>query len=292
MGLCNLNQVLRKAQKEKYGVLATVLFNFDFTEAVLNAAEERRSPVILMISEPLQRKYSYFNFKRLIGPIRDMAEESIVPVVLHLDHGQNYESIIEYIDSGLTSVMISGSGDPEKNINKAKEITEIAHKYGVTVEGEVGAIEGEGGLEGKTESKSKQEDIEKSYTDLEEAKKFVKNTGVDSLAVSIGTSHGFFKSKPKINFTLISELSREIEVPLVIHGATGLSVNDYKEMIKRGIVKLNYYTGLITEATEEVKRLLNTRDYISFTRLNYESMQAVNKKVKWLMDIFGCAGKA
>ena len=132
MSLCNLNQVLYKAQKEKYGVLATVLFNFDFTEAVLNAAEERRSPIILMISEPLQRKCSYFNFKRLILPIRNMAEESSVPVVLHLDHGQNYESIIEYIDSGLTSVMISGSGDLEKNINKAKEITEIAHKYGVT----------------------------------------------------------------------------------------------------------------------------------------------------------------
>ena len=97
MSLCNLNQVLYKAQKEKYGVLATVLFNFDFTEAVLNAAEEKRSPVILMISEPLQRKYSHFNFKRLIGPIRDMAKESSVPVVLHLDHGQNYKSIIEYI---------------------------------------------------------------------------------------------------------------------------------------------------------------------------------------------------
>ncbi|GAJ10763.1 unnamed protein product, partial [marine sediment metagenome] len=254
-------------------------------------AEEKRSPVILMISEPLQRKYSYFNFKRLIGPIRDMAEESSVPVVLHLDHGKNYESIIEYIDSGLTSIMISGSGDLEKNINRAKEITEIAHKYGVTVEGEAGAIEGEGGLEGKAESKSKQEDIEKSYTGLEEGKKFVNNTGVDSLAVSIGTSHGFFKSKPKINFTLISELAREIEVPLVIHGATGLSVNDYKEIIKRGIVKLNYYTGLITEATEEVKRLLNTRDYISFTELNYKSMQAVNKKAKWLMDVFGSASK-
>ncbi len=292
MSLCNLNQVLHKAQKEKYGVLATVLFNFDFTEAVLSAAEEKRSPVILMISEPLQRKYNYFNFKRLIGPIRDMAEESSIPVVLHLDHGKNYNSIIRYIDSGLTSVMISGSGDLEKNINRAKEITEIAHRYGITVEGEVGAIEGEGGLEGKADSESKQEDIEKGYTDLEEAKKFVKNTGVDSLAVSIGTSHGFFRSKPKINFTLISGLAREIEVPLVIHGATGLSVSDYKEIIKRGIVKLNYYTGLITEATEEVKRLLNTRDYISFTGLNYKSMQAVNKKAKWLMDVFGSTGKA
>jgi fructose-bisphosphate aldolase class II len=292
MSLYNLNQILYKAQKEKYGVLATVLFNFDFTEAVLSAAEEMKSPVILMISEPLQKEYNYFNFKKLINPIIDMAEESKVPVVLHLDHGQTYESIKEYINAGLTSVMISGTSDLEENINKAKKISKLAHKYGVTVEGEVGILEGEGGLEGKETIKSKIEDIKKSFTNVKEAKKFVSFTGVDCIAVSIGTSHGYFATNPKINFKLISKLAEEIKIPLVIHGATGLSTADYKEIIKRGIVKLNYYTGLINAAADEARKLINNNRYISFTELNHKSMRTVVKKVKQLMDIFGSNGKA
>ncbi len=292
MSLSNLNKILYKAQKEKYGILATVLFNFDFTQAVLSAAEEKRSPVVLMISEPLQEKNNYFNFKRLFEPVRKMAEDSAVPVCLHLDHGSSYESIRDYINAGLTSVMISGVSDLNKNIAEAKKICDFAQRHDVTVEGEVGMIEGEGGVEGNEDFRTSVDKIEKSYTRVEEANRFVNSTGVDCIAVSIGTSHGYFAEKPPLNLELISQLSEKIKEPLVIHGATGLSEAEYREIIKRGIVKLNYYTGLINAATVKTKISISKNNNISYTELNHRAMAAVKDKVKNLLDIFGSSGKA
>jgi fructose-bisphosphate aldolase class II len=292
MSLYNLKKILGEARRKKYGILASPVFNFDSAGALLAAAEERDSPIILMISDPMQRIFGYFNFKYLIGPLIDMAKESPVPVVLHLDHGSGFENIMRYIEAGLTSVMISGDTDFEKNMENAREISRAAHKYGVTVEGEVGLIEGEGGLEGHTDQASSQKDIEKSYTDPVEAKTFVEYTGVDALAVSVGTSHGYFRSEPRINFELISRLSRIPDVSLVVHGASGLEVSDYGDMVKRGIVKFNYYTGLIHAATKEARRYLCTNEKASFTECNFRSLDALKEKAKWLMDIFGSSGKA
>jgi fructose-bisphosphate aldolase class II len=292
MSLYNLKRMLSDARRKKYGVLASPVFNFDSAEALLAAAEERDSPVILMISDPMQKRFGYFNFKRLIGPLKDMAKESPVPVVLHLDHGSGFENIMRYIEAGLTSVMISGETDLEKNMENTRKIVQAAHKYGVTVEGEVGLIEGEGGLEGDARQASSKEDIEKSYTKPAEAKTFVENTGVDALAVSVGTSHGYFKSTPSIDLELISGLSRIPDVSLVVHGASGLEISDYREMVKRGIVKFNYYTGLIHAATEEARSYLCSNGEVSFTECNFLSLEALKEKAKWLMDIFGSSGKA
>ena len=292
MSLCNLKQILKKAGKQGYGVLASPLFNFDSAEALIKAAEEKDSPLILMISDPMQRKPGCFNLKYLIGPLRDMILESPVPIVLHLDHGYGFDSIMEYIEAGLTSVMISGEPDLEKNMVNAKKVTEAAHGYGVTVEGEVGMIAGEGGIEGSKDRAATREDIEKSYTIPQEAQTFVEYTGVDALAVSVGTSHGFFRSEARIDFNLISRLSGIVDIPLVVHGASGLKVSDYRNMIKRGIVKFNYYTGLIKAATEEARSYLCSKNQASFTECNIRSLKALKEKAKWLMDIFGSSGKA
>ena len=181
MSLHNLKKILGEARRHKYGILASPIFNFDSAEALLTAAEEKDSPIILMISDPLQKRFGYFNFKYLIGPLLDMAKESPVPVVLHLDHGSDFKNIIRYMEAGLTSVMISGEKDLKKNMENARRIVQAAHKYDVTVEGEVGLIEGEGGLEGNARQASSQEDIKRSYTGPSEAKAFVEYTGVDAM---------------------------------------------------------------------------------------------------------------
>ena len=292
MSLHNLKKILGEARRNKYGILASPVFNFDSAETLLSAAEEKDSPIIIMISDPMQKKYGYFNFQCLIGPLLEMAKGSPVPVVLHLDHGSGYENIMRYIEAGLTSVMISGDRDLDKNMEDAKKIVCAAHKYDVTVEGEVGLIEGEGGLEGTADRASSGEDIKKSYTDPHEAKAFVEYTGVDALAVSVGTSHGYFKSAPSIDFGLISILSRIPDVSLVVHGASGLEVSDYREMVKRGIIKFNYYTGLINAASQEARSCLCSNGEVSFTECNWRSLKAIKEKAKWLMDIFGSSGKA
>jgi fructose-bisphosphate aldolase class II len=292
VSLYSLKKILGNARRDKYGILASPVFNFDSAQALLAAAEEKDSPIILMISDPLQKRFGYFNFKRLIGPLIDMAKESQVPVVLHLDHGSGFENIMQYIEAGLTSVMISGETDLDKNMENARKITLAAHKYGVTVEGEVGLIEGEGGLEGNARQASSQEDIKRSYTDPSEAKAFVEYTGVDALAVSIGTSHGYFKSEPSLDLELISRLSRIPEVSLVVHGASCLKIPDYREMVKRGIVKFNYYTGLLNAAAEETKSCLDSNGNLGFTECYFRSIEALKEKAKWLMDIFGSSGKA
>lgn len=291
MSLHNLKKILGEARQHKYGILASPVFNFDSAEALLSAAEEKDSPIILMISDPMQKRYGYFNFKHLIVPLIGIAEESSVPVVLHLDHGSGFENIMRYIEAGLTSVMISGEKDLKKNMENARRITRAAHKYGVTVEGEVGLIEGEGGLEGNAHQASSQEDIKRSYTETSEAKAFVEYTGIDALAVSVGTSHGYFKSAPSLDFELISRLSRIPDVSLVVHGASGLEISDYREMIKRGIVKFNYYTGLLNAAAEEAKSCLGSNGNTGFTECYFHSIEALKEKAKRLMDIFGSSGR-
>ena len=190
MSLCNLNEILPEAVAKGYGVLATVLFNFDFADAVVRAAEEKKSPVILMFSEPLLEKYGYKEFDKLINPVRILVQEARVPVVLHLDHGKNLKNIIHFMKSGLTSVMISQTFRSfEEDIKVAREVTEIAHSMNITVEGEVGKMPGEGGLESSMKNKSSIEQIREGFTKVEEAVRFVEETNVDVLLISVGTRH-------------------------------------------------------------------------------------------------------
>ena len=290
MSLCNMNEILHDATDKKYGVLATVLFNFDFADAVIRAAEEKKSPIILMFSDPLLEKYDYLDFKKLIKPIIILAQDSSVPVVLHLDHGKNLKNIINFIKSGLTSVMISKTNiSLEEDIKIAKEVTNIAHSINVTVEGEVGEILGEGGLESSVKHISRNEQIRDGFTKVEDAVKFVEETNVDALAISVGTVHGFFNQKPDIDFDLIKKIKDAVKIPLVIHGASGLTIEQYKKAIDSGVVKLNYLTGLIEEAKKKVQEIVRKSYDFSYIEMNYEVSKAVKEKVKNLIDIFGSA---
>lgn len=285
MSLCNLNEILPEAVAKGYGVLATVLFNFDFADAVVRAAEEKKSPVILMFSEPLLEKYGYKEFDKLINPVRILVQEARVPVVLHLDHGKNLKNIIHFMKSGLTSVMISQTFRSfEEDIKVAREVTEIAHSMNITVEGEVGKMPGEGGLESSMKNKSSIEQIREGFTKVEEAVRFVEETNVDVLSISVGTAHGFFDKKPELDFDLIRKIKDAVKIPLVIHGASGLENEQYKVAIRNGVVKFNYLTGLIEEAKDKVRKIVENSDDFSYIDLHFEVSRAFIEKVKSLID--------
>ena len=221
---CNTKQMLLDARKNGYAVGAFNISNMEFAQAVINAAKETNTPVILQASESACK---YAGYKTLATIVKCLAEDTDLPIALHLDHGKSFDSCKKAIDAGFSSVMIDLSTLPyEENINGVKEVVKYAHERNVTVEAELGEIVG---VEDEAVS-------EKShYTDPSKAKHFIKETGIDSLAVSIGTAHGVNKglTEPKIKFDILRELDEVLpEFPLVCHGASSVDerfVNQFKE---------------------------------------------------------------
>ncbi|MBQ2385013.1 MAG: class II fructose-bisphosphate aldolase, partial [Clostridia bacterium] len=223
--LVNLKDVLIPAQKGGYAVGLFNTTDTDMLEGVLAAAEELRAPVIIGTAEVLLP----FGELKLIAPsVRAAAERATVPVVLHYDHGLTVERCIEALDLGFTSIMFDGSaGDADANIELTRKVVEMCHARGVTVEGEIGHV-GNADVEG---------DQDNNYTTPEEAKAFVEATGVDALAVAIGTAHGAYKHKPCLDLNRLAEIRSTIDTPLVLHGGSGLTDDDFRNTIKNGIAK-------------------------------------------------------
>ena len=284
MALFDLKEILSDAERKKYAVIAAVAFNFESAETIIRAAEEKRSPVILLLGEGILK---YFNFDKLVNPVISMAKESEIPVVVHLDHCNNYKFILKCIGQGFISVMFDGSDLPlDKNISKTSEISKISHAFGVSVEGEVGLVKG---LEGyyNNDKEIRKDDFSK----VEDAVRFVRETKVDALAIAVGTIHGVFKDKPNIDFKRISDIKDAVETPLVLHGGSGLSDKDFKEVIRRGITKINYFTDLLLEAKRKVTEIILGNIDINYMELNYIAMLAIREKIMEKMDVFGSTGK-
>lgn len=286
MSLHNLKELLLDAKERKYGIIAANPFNFDSFEVVLSAAEEKKSPIILQVCDKL---FKYFNFDKLMHPIISLAKEATIPVAINLDHGENIEIIMKSIKAGVTSVMYDGSSLPlENNISLVKEITRFAHTLNISVEGEVGIVKGY-----EVDSQNKVFESKEEYlTKVEDAIKFVNETEVDALAIAVGTAHGVYKSTPKINYDRILEIKNAIEVPLVMHGGSGLSNNVYKKVIANGITKINYFTDLVIIATKKVEELISNKSGLNYMESNYLSMQAIKEDIKDKLDVFGSTGKA
>lgn len=237
--LVNGNDILLKAREGHYAVGAFNVFDFGCVDAVLGAAEATNTPVIAQIldwhpsgnfgSRPQEE------VKMFMDMLIYRAKLSPVPVCIHLDHCQTYEGCIRAIKYGATSVMLDASMKPfEENIALTKKVIEAAHACGVTVEAEIGHVDGHDG-----------DTTGKLYTTPEQAKEFYAATGVDSLAVAIGTVHGVYAEEPKLQYDLISELREAIPAPLVMHGGSGLSPEQYKECVERGITKINFATYML-----------------------------------------------
>ena len=275
--LVNLNDVLKKAQEGKYAVGLFNTTDSDMLEAVISAAEELNSPVIIGTAEVL---LPYGELK-LIGPsMVAAAKRAKVPVVVHYDHGLTAERCLEALDIGFSSIMFDGSaGDTEANIAATAEMVRVAHSRGATVEGEIGHV-------GNADAESEAD----KYTTPEEAVDFIGKTGVDALAIAIGTAHGAYKEKPRLDIGRLSEIRKAVDTPLVLHGGSGLSDEDFKNTIANGIAKVNIFTDLCVAGVEGMKEALEKDlPYLEARNLKVEKIkQAAMRKMK----LFDSVGKA
>ena len=241
--LVNLDYVLKKAQAEKYAVGLFNTTDTDMLQAVIEAAEECRSPVVIGTAEVL---LPYGELSLIAPSVIAAAKRATVPVVVHYDHGLTFDRCMEALRLGFSSVMFDGSaGDPEKNAADTREIVKIAHSFGATVEGEIGHV---GQASDGDEAESDR------YTTLAEAQSYLEATGVDALAIAIGTAHGAYKTKPKLDLDRLAEISAAVGTPLVLHGGSGLSDDDFRNAIAGGIAKVNIFTDLCIAGDNAVKK--------------------------------------
>lgn len=233
--LVTTKEILSQAQNAGYAVGAFNVSNMEQVQAVVAAAESENMPAIIQTSEGALK---YAGLEMLGSIVICAAQKSPIPIALHLDHGTTFETIEACIKYGWTSVMIDASASNfELNVVRTKKIVEIAHKNNISVEAELGRIVG-------TEDQILIKEGSELFTDPDEASEFVKRTGVDSLAIAIGTAHGKYKGKPKLDFERLKLIKNCVKVPLVLHGASGLSDRDLQQAVRLGINKINIDTDL------------------------------------------------
>lgn len=283
MSIISSNNMLKKAQKENYAVPAFNIHNLETMQVVVETVAELQSPVILAGTPGT---YSYAGTENIIAIAYELSKKHNVPLALHLDHHESYQDIINKIDAGVRSVMIDGSHFPfEENINIVKQVVEYAHRYDVSVEAELGRL---GGIEDDLVVDAR----DALYTNPQQAVEFIEKTGIDSLAIAIGTAHGLYKSDPKLDFDRLSEIRSIVDIPLVLHGASGVPDKDVRECIKRGICKVNVATELKIAFADALKSYLienpdanDPRHYMKPAKL------AMKEIVKKIITTCGCAGK-
>lgn len=283
MPLVTSKELLQKAQQGGYAVGAFNVENMEMVQAVVAAAEELKSPVIMQTT-PSTVKYAGLDY--YYANVKAAAEKASVPVVIHLDHGNSFDLAMQALRTGYTSIMIDGSHDSfEENIKVSKAVADACRPSGVSVEAELGKVGGkEDDLDGGEDN---------PYTDPQEAKEFVEKTGVDSLAVGIGTAHGVYKGKPNLQFDVLSQIREVVDIPLVLHGTSGVPDEDVKECIKRGICKVNYATDLRIAFTKGVNEVLGEHpETIDPKKYSAKGREEVKKYVMSKMLVCGSAGRA
>lgn len=283
MPLVTTKELLLNAQKGGYAIGAFNVENMEMVQAVVAAAEELQSPVIMQTT-PSTVKYADLAY--FFANVRTAAEKASVPVVMHLDHGSSFELAMQAFRAGYTSIMIDGShGTYEDNIAVSKAVADACHPAGVPVEAELGKVGG------------KEDDLEggegNPYTDPQEAKNFVEATGIDSLAVAIGTAHGVYKGVPKLDVERLSKIKEVVSVPLVLHGTSGVPDEAVQECIRRGICKVNYATDLRVAFSRGVNTVLRLHpETIDPKKYNAAGREEVKQYVMDKIKVCGSQGKA
>ena len=286
--LVTMKQILEEAKKGRYAVGAFNAPNLETVQAVIEAAEELNVPVILQHAElhedliPLEE----------IGPIMlDYARRASVPVCVHLDHGSSYDVLLKAMKMGFTSVMIDASTLPyEENVAITKEICKAAHALDVSVEAELGAMfNSEIGSGREAMTAETVEDTNSMYTDPKMAKDFVEKTGVDALAIAFGTVHGVYTVKPVLDLDRVSLIMDAVNIPLVMHGGSGVSDEDTRAAINNGITKINYYTYGTMAGANYVRNYLSTKgadEKIFYHDIINEAKKGIKEDVKKAMTVF------
>ena len=277
--LANLSDVLLPAQREHYAVGLFNTIDTDMLEAVISAAEELRAPVIIGTAEVL---LPYGELKLIAPSLRAAAERARVPVVLHYDHGLTFARCMEALKLGFTSVMFDGSaGDAAENIAATREMVRIAHAMGATVEGEIGHVgQADTGDNAATDR----------YTTPVEAVSFADATGVDALAVAIGTAHGAYKMKPRLDLERLRAIRAAVDVSLVLHGGSGLSDDDFRSTIRAGIAKVNIFTDLCLAGEAAMKEAAAAG--LGYLDTRTKRVDAIRRAVETKMHLFGSVGRA
>lgn len=277
-------EILLDAQKNSYAVGAFNVNNMEIVQAIIEAAEEMNSPVIIQAS---QGGLKYAGVEYIAALALTAAKEASVPVCVHLDHGTDFEQIVACIRHGFSSVMIDGSAnDFEENISVTKDAARIAHAVGVSVEAELGKI-------GGTEDDVHVEDKDATMTDPNQAREFVDRTKCDSLAIAVGTAHGVYHGDPEIDFDRIREIASKVDIPLVLHGASGISDKDLRQAIELGICKINIDTDIRRHFATAVKDFVSANpDEIDPRKILGPAKESMKEVVKEKMEIFGSSGRA
>jgi fructose-bisphosphate aldolase, class II len=285
MSHVTLKEILKDARQRQYAIPCLAVLNLDTITGIIKAAEEKKSPLIICYNRQLSTEIS----PEVLMPLMvSIAENSKIPVATILDHGSDFELIMKAIHLGFSSVMFDGSGlSFEENVKRTQEIVKVAHSLGVSVEAELGGV---GGSAVEVVETSTSESV---FTDPDEAKKFVEMTGVDCLAISFGNVHGKYKGEPNLDYERVEKIFKSVDLPLGMHGASGLNEYDYRSVIKCGISKLNYFSSMCRSIYPRLRSLIESSGEDAFC-LNLVSVliDFWYHETKQLLDICMCSGKA
>jgi fructose-bisphosphate aldolase class II len=284
MPLINMKDMLGHAYKHQYAIAAFDVVSLDFITGIIAAAEVKQAPVIISLAES---HFEYFDFELLMAAVEKEAKRTSVPVAIHLDHGESFESAVRGINLGCTGVMVDASNLPlQENIEQTSAVVDMAHGCGIPVEGELGYVPG---VEGEDAERHPGEVV---YTTVSDAKTYVDATGIDFLAVSIGTVHGRMKGEPKLDFERLAEINQALQIPIVIHGGTGLSEEQFHNLIENGVTKINYYTALADAAGRCINDNVKTTGAAGYTTLVKGVSDAIQQEAERCIELWGSTGKA
>lgn len=271
--LVSLTEILKLAEEQKVAIGAFNTPNSSAARAVIAAAEELDAPVILMHAQ-VHEEMGLCTLEEVAPMMVSFAKRAKVPVCVHLDHGTDLEYVERGLALGFNSVMYDGSTLPtEENVANTKKAVAMAAKYGASVEAEIGSM---GAREGGSNTDAS------IYTDPVQAKDFVAETGIDALACAFGTAHGFYKDTPKLDMERLSEIRANISVPIVMHGGSGVSEEDYREVIRRGVRKINYYTYMAKAGAEAI----SGKTYAQLHDALLDAEKAMKENVKYAISVF------
>lgn len=284
MALVSMTNLLAAAKAKKYAVGQFNMNNLEFTQAIVDAAAEERSPLIFGVSEGALK---YMGLEYTVAMAKVAADKYDIPVVLHLDHGSSFDVVMKCIRAGFTSVMFDGSHYPfEENIALTKKVVEAAHAVGVSVEGELGTI---GGVE--DDLSVAEEDAQ--FAKPEEAIRFWEETRVDALALAVGTAHGIYKGEPRIRYDIIEAVASKIEAPIVLHGGSGVPDESIRKSISHGVGKINVNTENQVACTETLRNILIAKpDLIDPRKYLGPARDAIKEVVKTKIRLFGSNNQA
>ncbi|CUH94952.1 hypothetical protein P22_1021 [Propionispora sp. 2/2-37] len=279
--LVNTSQMLKMAKKYNYGIAQPNAWDSHSLRAIIRASQESNCPVIIGLAEV---HFGYLSPEEMAHMVSFYAQKTDIPIALHLDHGSSYGALVRAIRAGFTSVMIDASQLPfAENIKTAAEIVKMAHAVDVTVEAELGHVGA--GLDYENIN-AKAKDL---FTNPEQAQEFVEKTGIDSLAVAIGTAHGEYKGEPHLDMERLVEIARTVKVPLVLHGGSGTGDERLEQAIRAGISKVNIFTDLTKAAAAEVNYATPITNYPDAGLLGE---QAIMECLQHYFRVFGCVNRA